>query len=151
MTNEATNQEKQPYIVLGFDFGMKRIGTAVGQTLTRSATPLKTLNAKEGIPDWNEIAGLIQMWHPHILIVGLPFHMDGSEQAITKAARQFGQTLVDRFSLPVHSIDERLSSVDARARLYADGGYRGIRKGDIDSFAAQVIVETWMTEHLSLS
>ena len=151
MTEEAGNQDKQHYVILGFDFGMKRIGTAVGQTLTRSATPLKTLNAKEGIPAWNEVADLIHIWRPHILVVGLPLNMDGSEQAITKAAKKFGQALRERFSLPVESIDERLSSVDARARLYAEGGYRGIRKGDIDSFAAQVIVETWIMEHSTIS
>ena len=128
----------------GFDFGMKYIGVAVGQTLTQSATPLTTLTAKDGIPDWEQIDALIQTWQPQLLIVGLPLNMDGSEQAITHVAKRFAKRLAHRFQLPVQHIDERLTSVDARARLYANGGYRALADGDVDSVAAQLIVETWM-------
>ena len=80
-----------PHTILGFDFGLKRIGVAVGQTVTQSARPLTILNAKQGVPDWLEIKKLILEWGVNALIVGLPLNMDGTEQPITARAREFGQ------------------------------------------------------------
>ena len=74
-------------ILLGFDFGMKRIGVAVGQTVTQSARPLKTIKAKEGVPDWDEIEQLIKIWQPDAFIVGIPLNMDGTEQLLTKSSQ----------------------------------------------------------------
>ncbi len=144
MTN---TMDVTPLVALGFDFGMKRIGAAVGQTVTRSATPLNVLPATDGIPDWQTIDELVKQWQPTVLVVGLPLNMDGSAQTITHAAKRFGERLVNRYQLPVHYIDERLTSVDARAKLYADGGYRALKNNSIDSVAAQLILETWMLEH----
>ena len=99
--------------LLGFDYGKKRIGVAVGQKLTATATPAETLHSSNDQPDWAGIARLIETWRPQALVVGLPLHMDGTEHALTEAAREFGRALEQRFDLPVHLIDERLTSIEA--------------------------------------
>ncbi|QLH42144.1 MAG: Holliday junction resolvase RuvX [Coxiellaceae bacterium] len=130
--------------VLGFDFGMKRIGVAVGQTVTATASPLMTLQAINGEPRWEEVSKLVQEWRPDAFVVGIPLNMDGTEQHLTAAARQFAHTLAKRFTLPAHEMDERLSTKEVRSRLFAAGGYRALQKAAIDSFAAQLIVENWL-------
>lgn len=141
---QKKNIKRSLHVVLGFDFGMKRIGVAVGQTITQTASPLKTLAAIDGVPNWQTIADLVNQWQPHAFIVGLPLNMDDSPQAMTEHAKQFGTQLSQHFDLPVHYIDERLTSVDARTQLYEKGGYRKLAQSEIDSVAAQLIVETWM-------
>ncbi|KTD05608.1 Holliday junction resolvase RuvX [Fluoribacter gormanii] len=131
-------------VFLGFDFGYKRIGVAVGQQLTCSASPLATLNARLGVPDWNAVAKVIAEWSPQGLIVGIPTCIDGSELYTTSAARRFAKELRKRFSLPVHLVDERLSTVEAREQLFAQGGYRKIKQSEVDSIAACVILEQWL-------
>jgi len=131
---------------LGFDFGYKRIGAAVGQLLTKTASPLKTLDAVQGEPVWSEITALIKEWNPAALIVGLPTSIDGKKLYTTRAATQFADTLRERFSLPVHLVDERLSTVDAKALLFEQGGYRKIQKTAVDSIAACIILEQWFYE-----
>lgn len=131
-------------VYIGFDFGYKRIGVAVGQTLTGSASPLSTLDAKLGVPDWNLIQKLLSEWKPLALVVGLPTCIDNSEQYTTAASRGFARQLRKRFSLPVHLVDERLSTVEARAHLFESGGYRKLKKAEIDSIAACVILEQWL-------
>ncbi|HSW69155.1 MAG TPA: Holliday junction resolvase RuvX [Gammaproteobacteria bacterium] len=136
-------------ILLGFDFGLKRIGVAVGQTVTETARPLLTLKASSGAPDWNSLQKLIKTWQPDALIVGIPLNMDGSEQAITEAARQFARQLKERFKLPVYEMDERLSTKDARERLFSEGGYKALQKAQVDSVAAQLILQNWLTSKKS--
>lgn len=131
-------------VYLGFDFGFKRIGVAVGQLLTCSASPLATLNAQMGVPDWNSIAKLITQWVPQALIVGLPTCINGNKLYTTSAARRFAKELHQRFVLPVHLVDERLTTVAAREQLFAQGGYRKIKKSEVDSIAACVILEQWL-------
>lgn len=131
-------------VYLGFDFGYKRIGVAVGQRITASARPLTTIDAKAGIPNWDIIQKLIGEWRPEALIVGLPTCIDDSELYTTPAAKGFARQLRKRFSLPVHLVDERLSTVEARAQLFAEGGYRKIKQSQIDSFAACIILEQWL-------
>ncbi len=131
-------------IYLGFDFGYKRIGVAVGQTLTGSASPLTTLDAKLGVPHWDVVQALLSQWRPLALVVGLPTCIDDSELYTTAAARGFARQLRKRFALPVHLVDERLSTVEARAYLFAKGGYRKINNSEIDSIAACVILEQWL-------
>jgi len=131
-------------VYLGFDFGYKRIGMAVGQQLTGSASPLSTLSATAGVPDWNQIQHVIHQWRPRALVVGLPTCIDGSELYTTAASRGFARQLRKRFALPVHLVDERLSTVEARERLYAEGGYRKIKKTEVDSMAACIILEQWL-------
>ena len=133
-------------VYLGFDFGYKRIGVAVGQRLTGSASPLSTLDAKLGIPQWDVVLKLLDQWRPQALVVGLPTCIDGSEQYTTAAARGFARQLRKRFALPVHLVDERLSTVEARAHLFAKGGYRKIKNTEIDSIAACVILEQWLLD-----
>ena len=133
-------------LYIGFDFGYKRIGVAVGQSLTKSASPLTTLDAKSGVPSWPEIAALIKKWRPSGLIVGLPTKIDGQEQYTTQAARNFAQQLIDRFALPVHLVDERLTTVAARTELYTQGGYRKIQQSQVDCVAACTILEQWLQD-----
>jgi putative holliday junction resolvase len=131
-------------VYLGFDFGYKRIGVAVGQQITCSARPLATLAAKLGVPNWHRVEKIISEWRPQALIVGLPTCIDGSEQYTTTAARDFACELHKRFSLPVHLVDERLSTVEARTQLFAAGGYRKIKQSEVDSFAACIILQQWL-------
>lgn len=134
--------------LLGFDFGLKHIGVAVGQTLTGTARALTSLTARNGVPDWQEIARLIATWHPDAIVIGIPLNMDGSEQPLTHAARRFSDELQQRFLLPVHPMDERLSSVEARAYLFEQGGYKALKKSAIDSLAAQLILESWLKSYI---
>lgn len=135
------------HVLLGFDFGLKHIGIAVGQTTTQTAQALTSLSAQQGTPQWEEVSQLIQTWRPQILVVGIPLNMDGTEQPLTKRARAFAKELSKRYQLPVDQVDERLTSVEARTRLFAMGGYKALQKKAIDSLAAQVILETWYTTH----
>lgn len=135
--------------LIGFDYGSKRIGVAVGQNFTATARPLAIVRVKNQKIDWTHISALIQEWQPEALIVGLPKHADGSECSTTIVAQKFAQQLEKRYKLPVHHIDERLSSVAAAERIY-DGNKNGKKKGDenLDAVAAQIILETWFSECL---
>jgi putative holliday junction resolvase len=133
--------------VLAFDFGLKRIGIACGDTLTRSAAPQGTAAAGPAGPDWNAIAGAVRALTPAVLVVGAPYNADGSEGALGKAARAFAAELERRFALPVHLVDERFSSLEASAQLKerrASGARRRrLGKSDVDSTAAAVILGRW--------
>ena len=132
---------------LGFDFGLKKIGVAVGQTISRSASALTVIFVeKEGLP-WKKIDGLIATWKPQGLIVGQPLNMDGSRQNLTDLAAAFSQRLAKRYTLPVYEIDERLSSAAVRETVFAQGGYRALRKKPIDGLAAKLILEDWLNQH----
>ena len=133
---------------LGFDFGMKNIGVAVGQNITKTATPLAIINASKEKILWQQITKLIKMWHPAALVVGIPLNMDGTPQEMTKAARQFAQQLQEFSGLPVHEVDERLTTKAAREKVYMQGGYKALQKEAIDSIAAQLILESWMHEKI---
>ncbi|MFZ0220051.1 MAG: Holliday junction resolvase RuvX [Candidatus Aquirickettsiella sp.] len=130
--------------VIGFDFGSKYIGVAVGQTSPSLAQPLTSLTIKNNDPPWKEIEQLLRVWSPDVLVVGIPLNMDGSEQPITHLARDFLVELNNRFQMPVFPVDERLTTVEARSRLFAAGGYKALKKKSIDSVAAQLIVEIWL-------
>lgn len=133
-------------ILLAFDFGTKRIGVAVGQTVTNTARPLDTIKATEGNPDWSVVDKIVKIWHPDALIVGIPLNMDGTEQWITEIARNFANILRERYDIPVYGIDERLTTRDARDQIFAKGGYKALQKSQIDSIAAQLILETWFMQ-----
>ena len=135
-------------ILIGFDFGMKRIGVAIGQTVTKSARPLDTLKAKKGVPDWQLVAKIIKKWQPDALVVGIPINMDGTNQPITQDARDFAENLRNQYQLPVFEIDERLTSKDARERLFLQGGYKALQDGQVDRVAAQLILQNWFAENL---
>ena len=128
--------------ILGFDYGERRIGVAVGEHLTRTARPLTTLTSRDGKPDWTAIHRLLEEWHPARLVVGLPLHLDGKEQSMTDRARRFGNQLHGRFGLPVSYADERLTSAEA-TRLLAG---KGRNKAAIDKVAAQLILQSWLEQ-----
>lgn len=130
------------HTVLGFDFGLKRIGVAVGQTITQTARPLTILNASQGVPNWLEIKKLILEWGADALIVGLPLNMDGTEQPITERAREFGKQLQAHCQLSVFYVDERLTTVAARDEMHTH--LKGAARFDrADSMSAKLIVESW--------
>jgi len=130
--------------ILGFDFGAKSIGVAVGQEITGTASPLEALRARDGIPDWELIDQLLADWQPHIIVVGLPLNMDGTNQQTTFAAKKFANRLHNRSRLPVETCDERLTTTDAKARLFELGGYKKLEKGKVDSVSACLIIESWL-------
>lgn len=131
--------------LLGFDFGLQRIGVAVGEREPLASFPLITLHARRGQPDWPAIGKLLQTWRPQALVVGVPLHMDGAEQATTRAARRFAHQLRQRYHLPVHEADERLSSRQARSihQSQRQAGKRK-RRGDTDRIAASLILSEWL-------
>ncbi len=126
-------------LVIGFDFGLRRIGVAIGQTLTQTATPETIIKSQDGKPDWVHITKLFQKWEPTAIVVGLPMRLDGSEQALTQPARKFGQRLNGRYQRPVFFIEEQLSSIEAERRQ--------IKDRPIDDHAAQIILENWLQMH----
>lgn len=132
---------------LGFDFGEKRIGVALGDDLTGSARPLPTLTPG----DWIALDRVLADWRPAAVIVGLPLDEDGREQRITAAARRFAEQLGARCKLPVHLVDERFSSREADSHLRqarASGRMtRRVRKGDRDAHSARVVLEQWLAGH----
>lgn len=129
---------------LAFDFGMKSIGVAIGQSVSGTAAPLSALKAVDGIPDWDKVASVINEWQPNALIVGLPLNMDGSEQNITNCAKKFGRRLAHKYLLQVHYHDERLSTVEAKEKLFTLGGYKKLSKDKVDSVSACLIYESWL-------
>ena len=130
--------------ILAFDYGTKSIGVAIGQEITASATPLAALKAKDGIPNWDVIGNLLNEWQPDLVIVGLPLDLDGDElPSITPRARKFANRLRGRFACDVALHDERLSTVEAKAELFQQGGYKALSKGNIDSQSAVVILQSW--------
>ena len=133
--------------LMGFDFGTRSIGVATGQEVTGTASPLTSLKANEGIPDWVQLEKLLKEWQPDLLVVGLPLNMDGTEQEMTVRARKFGQRLHGRFGFQVEFKDERLTITDAKARLFEHGGYKALGKSRVDAVSAQLILESWMESH----
>lgn len=134
---------KRETIVLGFDWGMRRIGAALGNAFLNQAKPLKTLPARSGVPNWTDIQKLIQEWSPEAFIVGIPTKIDGGQLYTTDLAEQFCDALLKQFHLPVYPVDERFTTVEARQQLFDEGGYRKIQSAEIDSYAAKLMVEQW--------
>ena len=132
------------YTVMGFDYGTKRIGVAIGQTLTGTACPLTIVQVKSKEPEWACIGSLIQEWQPQGLVVGFPSHADGSDNILTTTVRQFCQQLQKRYQLPVYTVDETLSTVVATERVCASSKKKRSPIGHVDAVAAQVILETWL-------
>lgn len=123
--------------VLGFDFGLKRIGVAVGNTLTRHAQPLKVITAEANAIKFADILKLVDAWHPSRLIVGIPFHPDGAEHDMTLRCRRFANQLTGRCNLPVVLVDERYSSAVIKAKRFEV----------IDALAASIILQQYFDEY----
>ena len=122
-------------IVLGFDFGLARIGVATGQMVTRTATPLTILRARQGQPNWAHVEQIVIEWNPGCFVVGLPLNMDESIGTLAQLSSKFARRLEGRFGRPAHLIDERLSSVAAKALTNSES---------IDDVAATLILESWL-------
>jgi len=127
--------------VLAFDFGLKRIGVAVGDWENGLAHALETITGEGNDARFGRIAALIQEWRPLQLVCGLPFSMDGTEHDLSRRARRFANQLHGRFNLPVSLVDERLTSFDADLRLREAGVKGSARKGLDDAIAAQQILQ----------
>lgn len=133
--------------MLAFDFGLRRIGVAVGNSETGTGQALTTVSARDGVPSWERIQELIDTWKPQVLLVGKPINMDGSDSELSRLAEKFGRRLRERFRLPVEFEDERLSSFEAK-QLLAGRGHRGdFRAEPADDLAAALILETWLSRH----
>jgi putative holliday junction resolvase len=138
-------------VALGFDFGLKRIGVAAGSSLTMGARPIATVPAKEGVPDWQAIDRFLRDWDPAVLVVGVPYNMDGTRSSLADDADAFSAALAARYRRPVEQVDERLSSREAedqlRQRRSSGERARRIDRSAIDAVAATVLLEQWLREN----
>lgn len=131
--------------VLGFDFGLARIGVAVGELETRQANALTTISEESGERRFGAIGKLVAEWRPVAMVVGIPRHLDGSEHDMTARCRRFANQLHGRFALPVHHIDERLTSAAADTAMAEAGTARWqSRKPQLDAVAAQIILQDFL-------
>jgi len=126
----------QALTYLAFDYGLKRVGVATGNSLMKQAQPLRTI-AAEGDARFAQIGKLVDEWRPDALVIGVPFHPDGAEHENTTRARKFGRQLAGRFHLPVHEVDERYSTTEAIA-----GGAR-----DLDAASAAILLQQYFNDH----
>ena len=124
-------------IIMGFDFGMKRIGVAVGQKVTQTASGLTVVQACDGIPRWEYLDKIVLDWQPEKFIVGLPLNMDGSKSEMSQKAHKFSRRMSSRYNIESEMFDERLTSFEAREHE---------EKTNIDAIAARLILESWLRE-----
>jgi putative Holliday junction resolvase len=126
-------------LVMAFDFGMRKIGIAVGQPITATATPITIVTATDGIPDWRIIEQLIDEWQPVLLVIGLPLNMDNSESNMSRLARKFARKLNGRFNIAFEMMDERLTSFEVRPASRDDSR-------PFDHLSAQLILESYFRQ-----
>lgn len=131
--------------LIGFDFGSRRIGVAVGETSTRIASPLGAIEGEANDARFDAIGRIVDEWHPAGFVVGLPRHADGSEHAVAKLAEKFARRLEARYGVPVAFVDETLTSADAEASLKLTRTRAG-RKSDVDALAAALILQSFLDE-----
>ena len=124
---------------VGIDYGRKRVGIAVGQTVTRTAQALPAVRADKERLLWQHLDSIVARWQPDALVVGLPLHMDGATQPLTRKVQAFMKMLKKNYGLPVFAVDERLSTVEAKSSMDS-------RKSDLDSEAARIILESWLQQ-----
>ncbi|QJC29755.1 Holliday junction resolvase RuvX [Enterobacteriaceae endosymbiont of Plateumaris pusilla] len=130
--------------LLAFDYGTKNIGVAVGNTIIRIAHTLKKIkNNKEGKTCWNKFQIIIEYWKPKKIIIGLPLNMNGSEQNITILTKKFAYLIKNKFNLDIELHDERLTTIEAKNILFTNGGWKMLKKNDINSLSASVILQSW--------
>lgn len=133
--------------MLAFDYGLRQIGVATGNTLLGTTRPLPILRARDGIPDWDDIGALVTEWQPDLLVVGEPLNMDDSPSGLSARANKFARRLHGRLGIAVDMVDERLSSFEAK-QLSRERGHKGDYNADpIDSLAAELILQTWLAEN----
>ncbi len=135
------------HTLICFDYGWKRIGVAIGHQETQICSPLTTLAAKDGKPNWSQVTDLFNEWKPAAIIVGIPVDLDGQEMDITRLARRFANQIHGRYHLTVHHADERMSSIEANQVLKTQrqiGRKSRIQREDVDKMAAAVILQRWL-------
>ena len=130
--------------VLAFDFGLKQIGVAFGQTITNQSTGIKIIKAKNGVPNWNEIETIVEEWNPNTLVVGLPINMDDSESDMSKLTRTFAKGLKDRIHKSVKLMDERLSSREAKNEVKEV--FKNFDATKADHIAASFILQSYLND-----
>ncbi|WAI11729.1 MAG: Holliday junction resolvase RuvX [Buchnera aphidicola (Macrosiphum albifrons)] len=133
-------------IALAFDFGIKKIGVAVGENITKKGRPLNVLNAQNGYPNWDIVNNLIQYWQPKFIIVGLPLNINGTKQHMTNKSEKFADLLKYKFDITVKMHDERLTTVEAKSIIFKKDGFKGLKAEKIHSFAATIILESWFSQ-----
>lgn len=131
---------------LGFDWGLGWIGVASGQTETYTASKLKPIRARDGIPDWTDIEKLVDEWRPTGFVVGIPYNMDGSDSSMVVRARKFRKRLHGRFGLPAEEADERLTTREAWQHMTPASSLKKAKAADLDSIAAQIILQSWLEQ-----
>jgi putative holliday junction resolvase len=151
----TTESAESPQSLMAIDYGLRRIGIATAVLITRTASPLTTLPAVNGEPEWGKLDKLIKEWQPDLIVVGLPYNSDGSWSEMGTLARDFAAKLQLRYKLPIDLIDERYTSAEAGS-LLKDQRRQGIRnkklhKEDVDALAARLIAESWMNNAARLS
>ncbi len=132
--------------LLAMDYGRARIGVASGQMITKTASPVGTVAAYDGVPDWIEMDKLMKVWRPTDIIVGLPLDTNDFETDITQDAKAFAKEIEERYKKPVHMINEAYSTREARWRLESVKN-KAVSHLKVDAIAACVILETWMAEN----
>ena len=143
----SDNKSKPLRLLLGFDYGTKQIGVAVGQVITGQARELCILKAQNGVPDWQKVEALVKEWQPDAIVVGLPLNMDGSKSEMSERAEKFDLRLNGRFNLPVHTHDERLTTYEAKGQRLQQGQNSGYRERPVDALAAALLLQGWLDEN----
>lgn len=133
-------------LIMSFDFGIKSIGVAIGQKITKTATSLNAIKSIKNKPNWDLIKKKLMIWKPKIAIIGLPLNMDGTEQDFSIKAKIFAKQLNKKFNIKIEMHDERLSSIEAKSNLFNIGGFKHLQKDKIDSLSAVLILESWMNK-----
>tara|TARA_B100000676_G_scaffold201701_1_gene198078 strand:- start:112 stop:534 length:423 start_codon:yes stop_codon:yes gene_type:complete len=133
---------KESGVVMAFDYGLRNIGIAIGQNITKSASTFYAIKAKEGVPDWVKLDSIIEEWEPGLIIVGDPFNMDGTKSEFQKKIAKFSTELIKRYEIELQMIDERLTTKEAKERIQdkPDGIKDSANK---HSISAQIILEDW--------
>lgn len=145
MLASDSNKPVQSGTYLGFDFGNKHVGVAVGQTITQTATGLESIPALVKQPMWDAITKLVELWKPRGFVVGLSYQEDGSENPITPLTLKFCRQLQGRYGLPVYTMDETLSTRESKTLYYQSRAKQSQKFGAVkDIMAAQLILESWL-------
>lgn len=134
---------------MAFDYGLRQIGVAHGQTLTANAAGIGILQASDGVPNWDDVKAMLNEWKPNLILVGLPLNMDGSESELSRLARKFARRLQGRFNVDALMVDERLTSQDAKSSLRDPSSNKKSNKIDltkIDHLAAALILQSWLDQ-----
>jgi putative Holliday junction resolvase len=127
--------------ILSFDFGTKKIGVAVGQTKTRTSSPLEVIFNKNNVTNWSKIHSIVEEWRPELILVGKPLNMDGTDSDIMKTVNVFFEKLNKITNIPCEYVDERLTSFEARQNLLE------IKTDLVDAHAAKIIIDHWLSEN----